>query len=124
MSEMFEIISKIQCAPYRFRVGCFVCDAAAIGKRDGTHNCIYYLQAMLWRQDIITGEDSWGYGGKYYIDETMEEGEIVKKALTAALSYAEHEVRESFAYAGRRVFGPHIPVSALWAVAEEVPLVD
>jgi len=104
--RVLEISKNVECDPYRFDVVL----------RDGGEIAI---EARLWRQDTDTGEWGWGQGGQHLIDEMMSDDVIAKRFLVAALSYAEHEVREGFRYKGRRIFGPHMPLQALWEAAEE-----
>ncbi len=78
-----------------------------------------YLQVEHGRRDVQTGEMGLGRGGKAYLSPAMTDSEIVRKAFQLCLAYEEHEVREHFQFRGRRVFGPHIDVEALWRVAED-----
>jgi hypothetical protein len=49
---------------------------------------------------------------------TFSTVEIVQTALKCVLTSAEHRVRESFTYGGKRCYGPHFHVNALAAIAE------
>jgi hypothetical protein len=77
-----------------------------------------YLQVRCWRPDTYSGDMGWGQGGKAYLTEDLIDGEIVRRAFGLFMAYVEHEAREAFTYCGRRVFGPHIAIEALWAAAE------
>jgi len=87
-----------------------------------------FVQLQHYRPDAFTGAMAWGHGGKSYLSPHMTEGELVRRLLGAALAYEEHEVREFFMWRPegtepgeeRRVFGPHISVSALWDVADQL----
>lgn len=79
-----------------------------------------YLQVRCWRRDTVTGEYSYGYGGKAYLSPHMVRSEVVQTAFGLYKGYLEHEARESFKYGGRRVYGPHIDVQALWEICRRV----
>lgn len=80
----------------------------------------YYLQVRCWREDTITRQMGWGYGGKAYLSPHMVKSEVVQTAFGLYKAFLEHEARESFKYRGRRVYGPHMDVDALWEVAQRV----
>jgi len=79
-----------------------------------------YVQLEHERPDAFTGEPGVGRGGKSYLSPHMTPSEVIRRALGLALAYEEHEVREFFQYRGKRVFGPHIDVEALVAVADKL----
>ena len=79
-----------------------------------------YFQIKFWRKDVITKEMGWGYGGKAYLSPHATRNELVQTIFGLYKSYWEHEARESFLYRGRRVFGPHMDVDAVWTVARKV----
>ena len=78
----------------------------------------YYFQIEARRRDTFTGEWGTGRGGKAYLSPYATDSELVQTAFGLYKAYAEHEVRETFLWRGRRVFGPHIDTAALWEVAE------
>lgn len=80
----------------------------------------YYLQIRCWRQDTITKEMGFGYGGKAYLSPHMTDSEIIQVAFGLYKGYWEHEARETFIWRDRRPFGPHISTEALWEVARRV----
>jgi hypothetical protein len=80
----------------------------------------FFFQIQCEREDVITGEWGTGYGGKAYLSEHMTDSELVQVIFGLYKSYVEHEARETFHYKGRRVFGPHVDVNALWEVARRV----
>lgn len=79
-----------------------------------------YLQLQAYRKDTDTGDWGYGRGAKYYLSPYMIDGEIVRLAFSALRAYDEHEDREAFTWCGRRVFGPHISLEALWEAADKV----
>lgn len=80
----------------------------------------YYFQIRCWRKDVITEKYGYGYGGKAYLSPHATESELVGTVFGLYKSYWEHEARESFLWDGRRIYGPHISVNALWQVAQHV----
>jgi hypothetical protein len=50
----------------------------------------------------------------------MTKSELVQTAFKAVMTASEHEIRETFTYKGRRIFGPHFDVEALWSIAGKV----
>lgn len=78
----------------------------------------WYFQVEADRIDAITGEPGTGRGSKAYLSPHACRSELVQTAFGLFKAYEEHEAREFFQYQGRRVFGPHLDVTALWAIAE------
>lgn len=78
----------------------------------------WYFQVEADRVDAITGQPGVGRGGKAYLSPHACRSELVQTAFGLFKAYEEHEAREFFKYRGRRVFGPHLHVEALWAIAE------
>ena len=85
-------------------------------KRD--HSGRWYFQVEATRLDICTGKEGLGRGGKAYLSPHATTSEIVQTAFGLYKSFLEHEARETFTWRGRRVFGPHMDVRALWEVAQ------
>lgn len=81
---------------------------------DGRH----YFQIEAVRTDVCTGQLGKGRGGKAFIDPTATRSELVQMAFGLYRAYLEHEARETFTWRGRRVYGPHMDVAALWSVAD------
>ena len=77
----------------------------------------YYVQVGFERPDIRNGEMGMGWSGKRYVSPHMTKSEFVQLVFGTILALEEHECRENFYYKGRRVYGPHIDVDALWSVA-------
>lgn len=82
----------------------------------------YFVQIKCYRKDVITGEWDYGYGGKGYVDERMSDGQIVQMILGLFIGYWTHEAREGFKWRGRRIFGPHIDINALWEASRHVDI--
>jgi len=57
-------------------------------------------------------------GGKAYMTAYATDSELVQTVWGLYQSYVLHEARETSLYRGRRVYGPHVDVNALWEVAE------
>jgi hypothetical protein len=55
-------------------------------------------------------------GRTWFLDSDAEESDIVRTAFKAAVTWQEHETRESFRYRGKAVFGPHINVRDLLGI--------
>lgn len=85
-----------------------------------------YVQIQCWREDTITKNMGYGFGGKAYPSEHAADSEIIQIIFGLYKSYWEHETRETFILhhpetgEGRRPFGPHINTWALWDVARKV----
>jgi hypothetical protein len=90
--------------------------------RDEEPGSRFYYQIQCWREDAITGEMGFGYGGKAYLSPHASDSELVQTIFGLYKAYWEHEARETFQWRGRRVFGPHISTEALWDVARRVDL--
>lgn len=76
------------------------------------------VQLVCTRRDTYTGEYSPGFGGWRTLTPNMTDSQIVRILFGAAMAYEEHEVREGFLYQDKRIFGPHIDVSALADIAD------
>lgn len=71
------------------------------------------LQVEFYAPDLKTGEPSFQKGRKWFLSYHMTKSEVVSTAFKAVLTAVEHEVRETFRYKGRAIFGPHFDVDAL-----------
>lgn len=85
---------------------------------DGDPSQVMYVQHSYLRHDSITGEMERGYGRKWHISPHATDSEIVLTCLKAAITNAEHEVREDFRFMGKQVFQPHIDVYRLRDAAQ------
>jgi len=103
--DMREILAEVECSDWTFFVA-----------MDGTRP---YLQLSYDESDVVTGEPAVQHTRKWFLSPHMTRSELVQTALKAALTSAEHRVREHFLYRGRAVFGPHLNVDKLWEMAEE-----
>ena len=81
---------------------------------------IIFIQHTYLRPDAFSGDLERGYGRKWHVSPWATESEIVLTCLKAAITNAEHEVRESFRYKHSRVAHPHIDVNALAQVSGRV----
>lgn len=77
-----------------------------------------WFEVVARRPDADTGRVGIGRGGRRYVTAEMTDSAIVRSVFAALLSYEEHEVRENFAFDGKRIFGPHIAIAALGEVAD------
>jgi hypothetical protein len=76
-----------------------------------------FLQIRFWEIDNDTGKLSLQHCRKWMLSEFMTKSEVVLTAWKAVQAAVEHEARETFLYKGRRVFGPHIDLDAMWAIS-------
>lgn len=74
----------------------------------------------LYIQLIFDADGHKQRGRKWRISKHMIKDEIVYTVMKAALTAEEHEAREHFRYRGRRIFGPHIGVDALWDASKKI----
>jgi hypothetical protein len=77
----------------------------------------WYVQGTFVEPDTMTGVPTKMFTRKWYISKHSVKSEIVQTLLKLVITSAEHHVREHFLYRGRRIFGPHYSVDALWALA-------
>jgi len=66
-----------------------------------------------------TGKDNEWHGRKWYLSDHMTDDEIVKTAFTAFKMAVEHEVMESFKFAGVTVFNPHVNYQELISISHK-----
>lgn len=83
----------------------------------------------LFMQVAFFAPNEWGVpelqqGRKWLLSKHMTKSEIVQTALKAVLTAEEHEARENFMYRGRKVFGPHVYIDALWDACDTVTYRD
>lgn len=65
-----------------------------------------------WAQDSA-GHQSAQKSRKWYISPHMTDSEVIQTFLKAVLTAEEHEARETFAFAGAKLYGPHIDAAYL-----------
>jgi hypothetical protein len=103
IEEMRTILSVVEFEDYRFEVK--------------EKNGVPFLRAVYVEPDIVTGEPETQHTRKWQLSEHMVKSEIVQTAFKCVMTSLEHRARENFKYRGRRVFGPHFDVDALWEIA-------
>lgn len=84
-----------------------------------TDSSVVYVQHIALLPDAHTGVVMPVKGRKWHISDHATESEIVLTCLKAAITAAEHEIREGFSYRGRRLFHPHPDINALLSIADE-----
>jgi len=94
-----KIISYIECGRFLWHVG-------------GEGHGVIWIQPVF----IVNGKEQ--HGRKWLISEHAVISEVVQTAFKALLTAAEHELRESFFYHGRPVFGPHFDVNELHRISD------
>ena len=109
--DPFETLLRETIADLKYKNWYFYVD------KDGI--CLWYLQVRWVGTHATTLEPAeWG-GRKWRISMHMTRSEIVQTALKAVLTAEEHEAREHFQFKGRAIFGPHLNIETLWAIAGE-----
>jgi len=78
-----------------------------------------YLQASYEDSDIVTGKREWQFTRKWLLSPSMTRSEIVQTCFKLVMTSMEHRAREGFTYRGKRVFGPHFDVEALWQICAD-----
>lgn len=78
---------------------------------------------MQWEwetTDSNTGIPYQAKSRKWYISEYSCKSEVISTALKAAITAAEHEVREDFRYNDVQIFNPHVSIEFLASMETEV----
>jgi hypothetical protein len=78
-----------------------------------------HLQATYLDADIVTGEPAVQHTRKWLLSPHMTRSEIVQTCFKLVMTSMEHRAREGFTYRGKRVFGPHFDVEALWQICAD-----
>ena len=94
---------------------------ASVSYKDGWSFLLSKQGLYLQVQMPPAGGVSWK-GRKWQLSEHMTEGEIVQTALMACLAAEEHEAREAFNYKGKALFGPHLSIEKLLAIADSIEM--
>ena len=88
---------------------------------------VFERSGELWLQMNYTEADiSWPKARKtqttrkWLISRHSTRSEVVQTALKCLLTSLEHQGREHFHYKGKRVFGPHIDIEAIWRACESL----
>lgn len=114
LEEMQALVAQVEFAldgvPYKFEV-----------KLDDDRP---YLQASYPELDVSTGEVEIQYTRKWFLSPHMVKSEVVSTAFKCVMTSTEHRTREHFKYRGRRIFGPHFDVDALWEIANKLDALD
>ena len=102
--KLRETIANLSYKDWAFRI-----------EKDGIG--LWFLQIVVNGPDATTEQPITWSGRKWRLSMHMGRGEIAQTALAAVLAAEEHEARERFLYRGRAIFGPHLNVEKLWALA-------
>jgi len=113
LASVREIVAKVGVRP-----GVDYFKVEAFTDRQGDDVDAWFLQHYYVRPDAISGMNEYGFGRKWFISRHATKSEIVLTCLKAAITNAEHEVREAFTYDGAPIFQPHIDVDALVKACE------
>lgn len=105
LDELREVVACCKFEEYTFQV------------REG-HGGIH-LQASYTEADIVTGKREAQFTRKWVLSPAMTLSEVVQTCFKLVMTSMEHRTREGFKYRGRRVFGPHFDVEALWQLCGE-----
>jgi hypothetical protein len=98
--EVVDILGNITCGRIKWRVE----EVTPYGVPEANG---VFIQPVF----TVNGEEQ--HGRKWYVSAFSCRSEVVQTAFKAALTAAEHELRETFLYKGRAIFGPHLNVEAL-----------
>lgn len=103
LTELRAIAADIRCSVGGIDWG-IRCDVMGDG---------FFVQLRYIEPDISTENPEDQHGRKWYVSSHSVESEVVQTILKAALTSAEHIVREHFTYKGERIFTPHWDIAAL-----------
>lgn len=106
IQEMKSVIGEVKFENYTFDI-------------TGSDTGAIYLQAAYMEPDIVTGVPELQRTRKWLLSEHMTKSEIVQTAFKCCMTSMEHRTRESFTYRGKRIFGPHFHVDALWQICAD-----
>lgn len=104
--DMRELVNDIEFSDWKFQI----C----------VDNGIPFLRVAFQEEDVSSGRMAEVHGRKWRLSYHMTRSEVVQTALKAVLTAMEHEVRETFMWRGQRIFGPHLDIDVLHAIAENV----
>lgn len=80
----------------------------------------WYLIGTYVEPDIITHEPEKQMTRRWPLSPHMVKSEVVATCFKCCMTSMEHRARETFTYRGRRIYGPHFDVEALWGIASKV----
>jgi len=78
------------------------------------------LSATYVDPDTFSREAKLQYTRQWRLTPEMTKSEIVQTVFKCCITSMEHRTREGFKYRGRRVFGPHFDVDALWGICDRL----
>lgn len=82
------------------------------------------LRAWYKEPDITTGRVETQWTRYWPIDASWNKGQLVQTAFKCVLTSHEHRAREHFTYQGERVFGPHLALDGLVALARDARIAE
>lgn len=103
--ELIQILKQVEFEDYEFHF-----------ENRGDH---FVLFAKYRELDIVTHTETWQTTRKWFISRFVSKSEFVQTAFKLCITSMEHRTREAFKYKGKRVFGPHFDVDALWDVCND-----
>ena len=106
VEQMREILALVDFPAYKFEI------------TEGRHGAIY-LQASYMDNDVVTHKPEIQRTRRWFLSPEMVKSEIVSTAFKCIITSAEHRVREHFTYRGKRIFGPHFDVDALYEICNK-----
>ena len=78
-----------------------------------------FLRVIFEAPDLVTKNPEIQKGRNWYLSPWMTGSEILNTAFLAVKTAEEHEMRESFRYKGKAIYGPHFDVEALVEIAQQ-----
>lgn len=103
INEMLDAVEQVSFMNYTFSVS---------SESDNK----LYLQASYVDRCILTGSLEQQFTRKWLLSKHMTKSELIQTCFKCCITSMEHRTREEFKYKGRRIFGPHFDVDALWAI--------
>jgi hypothetical protein len=77
------------------------------------------LRGSYQEADISTGDTTDQFTRCWPVSEHFVKSELVQTVFKCYVTSMEHRAREHFLYRGKRVFGPHFDVDALWEICDK-----
>jgi hypothetical protein len=77
------------------------------------------LSAVYMDPDTFSRKPTLQYTRQWRLSPEMTQSEIVQTCFKLCITSMEHRAREAFKWRGRRVFGPHFDVEALWGICDQ-----
>jgi hypothetical protein len=103
IEDVWALISRVSYPGFYFRAG--------------NMGYGFFVQICYEDRCVDTEKVEWQNGRKWYVSPHATDGEVVQTLLKAAITSAEHNVRERFLVDGVRAFGPHLSLERLIEVA-------